>query len=332
MQQPRAIRFRRHHGPHALARERGERRVVDDHRQVKHAAERLIASRISASSRVTSEPASARTTLAFTPRSRRLCDEGFRFRGGCAAAAAEHEVPGTAFHQPLGEHFSEAAKCAGDQVTAVGLTANGGASGSPRRGTNASGKDTTTLPICLPLAMSRNAASMRHAGKERKGSGVSAPFFDQFGKFAEHLPRQRFVAAEDRVHRDDVERRIAPQRPERDARVLVNVAFADLDEAAELRQARESHRDRFGGERIENDVHAAPAGQFHDGFGEVAAPRVDHMLHAERLEQRAFGRAARRGDDFRAEVMRDLDRRHADAARARVDEDTFAGSERAPRS
>ena len=31
-----------------------------------------------------------------------------------------------------------------------------------------------------------------------------------------------------------------------------------------------------------------------------------------------------RGDDFRAEMMRDLDRRHADAARARVDEDAFA--------
>ena len=126
---------------------------------------------------------------------------------------------------------------------------------------------------------------MRDAGKERKGSGVSAPFSTSSASSREHLPRQRFIAAEDGVHRDDVERRIAPERPERDARVLVNVAFADLDEAAELREAREPHRDRLGGERVENDVHAAPAGQFHDGFGEVAAPRVDHMLHAERLEQ-----------------------------------------------
>ena len=146
--------------------------------------------------------------------------------------------------------------------------------------------------MCLPLAMSRNAASMRHAGKERKGSGRERAFLHQPGKLAEHLARQRFIAAEDGVHRDDVERRIAPQRPERDARVLVDVAFADLDEAAELREAREAHRDRFGGERVENDVHAAAAGEFHDGFGEVAAARVDHMLHAERLEQRAFGRAA----------------------------------------
>ena len=167
-------------------------------------------------------------------------------------------------------------------------------------------------------------------GAERQGR--ERAFLDQVRQSPQHLARQRFVAAEDSVHRDDVERCIAPQRPERDARVLVDVAFADLDEAAELREARKPHRDRFGGERVENDVHAAPAGQFHDGFGEVAAPRVDHMLHAQRLEQRAFGRAARRGDDFRAEVMRDLDRRHADAARARVDEDASRQRACAPRS
>ena len=43
VQQPCAIRLWRHHGPQALAVERGERRVVDDHREVKYAAERLIA-------------------------------------------------------------------------------------------------------------------------------------------------------------------------------------------------------------------------------------------------------------------------------------------------
>src|SRR6185369_7875396 len=93
------------------------------------------------------------------------------------------------------------------------------------------------------------------------------------------------------------------------------------------REAREPHRDRLSGEGVENDIDAAPAGQFHDGFGEVATPRVDHMLYAEGFEQRAFGRAAGRGDDFGAEVMRDLDRRHADPARPRVDKDTFASAE-----
>ena len=48
------------------------------------------------------------------------------------------------------------------------------------------------------------------------------------------------------------------------------------------------------------------------------------MFDAERLEQGALGRAAGGGDHFRAEMMRDLDRRHADAARAGVDENAFA--------
>src|SRR6185295_17715386 len=43
VQQPCAIRLWRHHGPQALAVERGKRRVVDDHREVKYATKRLIA-------------------------------------------------------------------------------------------------------------------------------------------------------------------------------------------------------------------------------------------------------------------------------------------------
>ena len=52
-------------------------------------------------------------------------------------------------------------------------------------------------------------------------------------------------------------------------RVLVDVAFADLDEAAEFRQAGKSHRNRLGGERVQNDVHAAPARQLHDCVGKI---------------------------------------------------------------
>src|ERR1035438_3648402 len=156
----------------------------------------------------------------------------------------------------------------------------------------------TTLPICLPLAMSRNAESMRDQVtavglyRERRWERFAAPrhervregndhfanmlatrheserrvdarrregtegerreraFLDQFGKLAEHESRQRFIAVEDGVHRDDVERRIAPERPERDARVLIDVAFANLDEAAKLGEAPKAHRDRLGGERV----------------------------------------------------------------------------------
>ena len=163
------------------------------------------------------------------------------------------------------------------------------------------------------------------------GSGRSAPCSTSSADLLEHLPGQRFVAAENRVHRDDMKRRIAPQRPERDARVLIDVAFADLDEAAELREAREPHRDRFAGERIEHHVHALAS--VSSMTASAKSPRRESItcFDAERLEQRAFARAARGGDDFRAEMMRDLDRRHADAARARVNEDAFAACGAAPR-
>jgi len=58
------------------------------------------------------------------------------------------------------------------------------------------------------------------------------------------------------------------------------VAFADLNEAAELREAREPHGNGLGGERVEDDIHAAPIGEFHHGLGEIAAARVDDMFDA----------------------------------------------------
>ena len=47
------------------------------------------------------------------------------------------------------------------------------------------------------------------------------------------------------------------------------------------------------------------------------------MFYAERLEQRSLGRAASAGDDFGTEMMRDLDRGHADASRTGVYERRF---------
>ena len=63
-----------------------------------------------------------------------------------------------------------------EDAEAFGLIAKAGLSGSPRLGRNASGNATTTLPMCLPCAINRNAESTRHAGNERNGSGQSAPF------------------------------------------------------------------------------------------------------------------------------------------------------------
>ena len=75
---------------------------------------------------------------------------------------------------------------------------------------------------------------------------------------------------------------------------------------------------------FKHHVHAAAARQFHYCLREISPARVDHMLHAQRLQKRALRRAASGSDDLRAKMMRDLDRRHPDAARARVDEDGLA--------
>jgi hypothetical protein len=80
----------------------------------------------------------------------------------------------------------------------------------------------------------------------------------------------------------------------------------------------------FTGERIQDHVHTAPVGQFQHRLGEVAAARIDDVLHPESLEERSFGRAAGARDHFRAEMVRDLYRGHADTTRTRVNQNALS--------
>ena len=165
-----------------------------------------------------------------------------------------------------------------------GLIAKAGASGSPRRGTNGSGKRHDDFADVLAAGHEpegRIDAARREGAKRQR---TQRALLDQRRRVPPSIVAgQRFVAVEDGIHRDDVERGVAPQRPERDARVLVDVAFADLDEAAELREAGKAHRDGFAGERVEDHVHAAAVGEFHHRLREIAAARIDDVLHAERF-------------------------------------------------
>ena len=163
------------------------------------------------------------------------------------------------------------------------------------------------------------------AGRERaERQRRERALIDQPGDFRQQIAGLRFVAGENRVHGDDVERGIPAQSPQRDARVHVNVAFADFEETAGFGEAGEAHRDRFGGERVEDDIHAAAVGEFHDGLREIAAAGVDDVFDAERFEQGALGRATGGGDDLGTEMMGDLDRGHADTTGTGVDENAFA--------
>ena len=143
---------------------------------------------------------------------------------------------------------------------------------------------------------------------------------------------------ENRIHGHDVERRVVAQRPKRDARVLVNVALADLDEAAEFGETGETHRDRFPSERVQNYIYSLASGQLENCLGKIAAARVDHVFDSERLEKGTLTRAAGRRDDFRTQVQRDLDRSHPNSTRACVHENALAiaqsrdVSQRMPRS
>ena len=165
---------------------------------------------------------------------------------------------------------------------------------------------------------------MRRGWKRSIGKRPQRAFFDQPGNLLQHLASQFFVTVENRIHGHDVERRVVAQRPKRDARVLVNVAFADLDEAAEFGETGETHRDRFPGERVQNDVHSLAIGQLQHRLGKIAASRVDHVFDSERFEQSTFTRAAGGGDDFRAKMQCDLDRGHSDSTRARVNKNALA--------
>ena len=90
---------------------------------------------------------------------------------------------------------------------------------------------------------------------------------------------------------------------------------------------RDALRDRFAGERVEHDVHALAAGQVEHLLGEGERARIHDVLDAERREIGALLGAAGGGEDLGADLLRDLDRRQADAAGRRVDQHPFAAAQ-----
>ena len=78
-----------------------------------------------------------------------------------------------------------------------------------------------------------------------------------------------------------MERGVFAQRPQRDARVLIDVALADFHKTSELREAGKPHRDGFCGECVEHHIHALAGGDFHHILREIRAAGVDDVGHAE---------------------------------------------------
>ena len=97
VQQPCAMRFRRHHRAQPLGGQRGKRRVVDDHREVENALERSSGADFGDEALHVLRRADVRfQDFRFDAAGFEAGDEIHGFRSGSAAAAAQHEVAGTA--------------------------------------------------------------------------------------------------------------------------------------------------------------------------------------------------------------------------------------------
>ena len=240
VQQPCALRLGADHGSHALGGECGERRIVDHHREVKGTAQRLSAQLnlreqpFDVVRRTNVRRHHANLDAAFLQTGHEL----FGFRSGSAAAAGEDEMPRATIHEPSGQHFAIAAKCAGDQIASVRLDLESRRErfAAPRNEGGSKCHNHFADVFSASHKPKRRIDSARR--KSAKRQRPERALLDQVADLLEHLAGKRFVTVKNRVHRHDVERGIAPQWPKRNAGVLVDVSLADFDETTELRQTR----------------------------------------------------------------------------------------------
>ncbi len=111
---------------------------------------------------------------------------------------------------------------------------------------------------------------------------------------------------------------------------LAAVQERDDHEPALDREAAQVLRDVVAAHHVEHQLDAALAGDRRDLGHEVAGPVVDRVIRADSPAERRLVVAADRRDHLRAERLRVLDRRVADAARAAVDQDRLARGELSP--
>ena len=110
-----------------------------------------------------------------------------------------------AVRQPFGEHFAKAAKCARDQVCAIRLHRERRHQrlAAPRDEWLGKRHDHFAGVLALRHQSERhiNAARRERAEWQR----LQRALRDEAGDLFQQLPRALFIAAENRVHRDDVE-------------------------------------------------------------------------------------------------------------------------------
>ena len=111
----------------------------------------------------------------------------------------------------------------------------------------------------------------------------------------------------------------------RDLLGVADVGLAHLDEAAAAGQQLQRGVDELARQRVEDDVDAFAAGRSQELLLELEVARGGDVVVVEaELAQRLPLARAGGGEDLGAEVLGELDRRHADAAGAGVDQDLLA--------
>ena len=106
--------------------------------------------------------------------------------------------------------------------------------------------------------------------------------------------------------------------------VLQDIGHADLEEPSTGTQRRQAPWNELPGQGVEDHIDAFPAGDPHHLVGELQRTRVHHMLDALLLEECPLLRRPGRGEDLGTDVLRDLQRRLADAAGRGMNQDTLA--------
>ena len=145
----------------------------------------------------------------------------------------------------------------------------------------------------------------------------------------QHRAEQRRPLPDHAVEVDGEEREVLVERLQAEPGVLVDVALADLEEAAVIGEDGDAPRDGLAGQRVEDHVDAPAAGAPEHLVGEVERPRVHDAVDAQRPEVLALLGRAGGGEDLGPGAAGQLDGRQADAARRRMDQDaSLPGSSR----
>jgi hypothetical protein len=144
------------------------------------------------------------------------------------------------------------------------------------------------------------------------------------GHLAEQSARQIGPLDRQLIDVDREIRNVLPQGPQVNAAVQIEVAFAELEKAAERLQDAEALLHSLAAQRIEDDVDALAICDRAHRIGKAEIARVEHMVGAGEAQECALGLGARGRNDDRAAVLGVLDRGEADTARRGMDQNMLA--------